>query len=337
MLIIFAIHIMKELYGMGNYSFLKEFAVFNAAFSLGLGAILVASPSLIKDDLPKDFRGNAARILYEISLFIFINIGLFFVSFFDGDNMQIIFMGLVLAVLIALMFEIPMFIFKISKVFDSSESVKEGREVVLKNDVSNVFKNIFICAMLLINFSLILFILISGLSVDFKLFKGNLFGLTDSFWGALLGAVITGGIAFLVFSLDKFNENNKRQKLIQNYGVLIRRVHEETREDFKVFLSAGKNDSVLPENYKEIIARLITRGKIFDLIEVNGLIKETEQAFHIIDYMITYKEAVQIIADNHKKYGNIFFKHHKEENNKSNVEWLEEYVANMENNIIEIK
>jgi hypothetical protein len=160
--------------------------------------------------------------------------------------------------------------------------------------------------------------------------------LGESFWGALLGAVITGGTAIFVFLLGKINDNRKREKLITNYKRIITKIHEESIGDFMIFLAAAKGESALPSNYREIIIRMLTRGKIFDLVEVNGLIKETGQAIYIIDYMITYIEAVKLIDNTHGKYGNIFFKHNSEENNKSNVEWLEEYIVNMETSISKI-
>ncbi|WP_375200630.1 hypothetical protein [Bacillus sp. RS11] len=158
-----------------------------------------------------------------------------------------------------------------------------------------------------------------------------------SFLGALIGAIITGGIAIIVFMVGNKDTDNKSELLIKNYVYIIKEVHEKSKMDLDMFLKAGKAEGELADNYNELIVKLITRGKMLDLIDINRMIKETEKAFSLIEYIILYKEAVELIGNSHGVYGNLFFKHQKQENNKSSVEWLEYYINNMENILSSIK
>ena len=198
----------------------------------------------------------------------------------------------------------------------------------MKDEIDNLFKNVFIGSMLLINLSLILYILFENQHEEI-----DMFSLDGSFWGALLGAIITGGIAIYVFLMSKIYDDKKSLKLVKNYKYIINKIHGESIEEFKVFLDAAKSKSELPDNYREVITHLLMRKKIFDLIDVNGLIKETEKAVNIIDYMIVYRDAVEMIDRYHGKYGNLFFLYIGEDNNKPNVNWLEEYISIMESSL----
>ncbi|MEK5070273.1 hypothetical protein [Sporosarcina sp. FSL K6-1508] len=86
----------------------------------------------------------------------------------------------------------------------------------MSDNVSSIFNKVFIGALLLINLSLILYILLSSLTINITFEGGKLFGFSDSFYGALLGAVITGSTALIIFGFDVFtrkrSEVNKIKK-----------------------------------------------------------------------------------------------------------------------------
>lgn len=158
-----------------------------------------------------------------------------------------------------------------------------------------------------------------------------------SFTGALLGAIITGLIAILVFQLGKLYEDNNREKLINNYIGLIKKVHEKTQGDFQIFVDAKKNNTNLPADYKAKVVQLINRGKILNEIDVNGLIEVSDNALYILEFIISYREATKLIATTHANYGNIFFDKSSGDGNKSEVEWLEEYIDIMKETITKIE
>lgn len=78
---------------------------------------------------------------------------------------------------------------------------------------SDYVKEVIIGAMLLIIISLIMFILGNGITIT------NILGLSDSFWGALFGALIAGLTAILISN----NEQNKRaaEKVVETKKVLL--------------------------------------------------------------------------------------------------------------------
>jgi hypothetical protein len=87
----------------------KDFATFNASMSLGLGALLIASPTLIKGSKPKELRVRISRLTYEIALFILVNIILFLSSYTQRAFDDIFFFALIIIVLDILIFEILSF------------------------------------------------------------------------------------------------------------------------------------------------------------------------------------------------------------------------------------
>lgn len=163
------------------------------------------------------------------------------------------------------------------------------------------------------------------------------FGLSDSFWGALLGALITGLIAIAVFWWGSSNEVNKRKKLVKNYSKIILELDKIASDDFKMFISAGKNEIDLADKYNAKLVELNVQGKILNKIDVNSLIKESDKALYILKYITAYEESVELLFKTHNKYGNIFLGKEEEDNNRSQLGWLEFYFEEMENSIGEIK
>ncbi|CAM3232283.1 hypothetical protein FITA111629_11370 [Filibacter tadaridae] len=110
----------------------------------------------------------------------------------------------------------------------------------MSDDISHMFKNVFIGAMILINLSLVMFITFNSFSINAFLIDEKLFGLGDSFWGALFGAIITGFMAIKV--------SNREEK---------RRVDEREGESRKVLLN-------LKEYADDLKSEVIRINRVYD-------------------------------------------------------------------------
>lgn len=164
------------------------------------------------------------------------------------------------------------------------------------------------------------------------------FGLSDSFWGSLSGAVITGIIAILVFIIGSRIERKRKENLIKNYQETVKEVHSNTIEDFKMFLEASKPKKELPEDYQDKILYLLTNGRILNHLDVNEMLKESKKAIHVMEYALIFQEAAQLISSKHHgRYGNIFFKFGSKDSEKTAPETLEYYINNLETIIEKIK
>lgn len=146
------------------------------------------------------------------------------------------------------------------------------------------------------------------------------FGLSDSFWGSLSGAVITGVIAILVFIGGSLIERGKRKKLKKNYQETIKEIHANTINDLYDFLNATKPKVELKDNFQDRILHLVNYGKIINLLDINEMLKESKKAVHILEYAVTYQEVVQLIATKHHgAYANIIFKFGHKDYEKSGL------------------
>lgn len=172
--------------------------------------------------------------------------------------------------------------------------------------------------------------------IDLKCGEINI--LTDpNFLGSMVGAIITGIIAITVFCLGNKITKDKRRKVISNYANVIQKVHDNTNSDFKTLLSVIKSGKTLKKEHQVILMEIITRGEILSLIEVTELIKESEKAFYVMEYIATYQEAVKNIVILRTKYGILDFRYNNKENDNTNIEWLEFYIDHMEKTLMNMK
>ncbi|OEH93779.1 hypothetical protein [Bacillus solimangrovi] len=82
-----------------------EFAKFNATLSLGLGAILIALPNLIKGGESSKMRKMVARLVYEVGLYLTFNIALFLASYTENSWDDYLSFFFVLILMIIIIFE----------------------------------------------------------------------------------------------------------------------------------------------------------------------------------------------------------------------------------------
>ena len=141
----------------------------------------------------------------------------------------------------------------------------------MKDDVSHLFKNVFLGMMILINLSLVLYISLSGLSITISTKDGKLFGFTDSFYGSFLGALFTGGVAIVIFAADvvarRITEARKLKRENKNNLVKLELINNEvigTLSHFSDRLSGAYN------NNKEFLFRA-------HAVDVGWLAKEIER------------------------------------------------------------
>ncbi|RLJ89914.1 hypothetical protein [Planococcus citreus] len=163
-------------------------------------------------------------------------------------------------------------------------------------------------------------------------------GLSDSFWGSLSGALITGIIAIVVFVIGSIIENKRRRKVIKNYVETIKEIHSNTICDLRVFLEASKPKVDLPKDYQDKIVYLVINGKMLNYFDMTEMMRESKVAIHVMEYVQTYQETVQLIESSHStRYGNLFFKFINNEDGKNDPEMLEFYINNLYDIIKKIK
>lgn len=183
-------------------------------------------------------------------------------------------------------------------------------------------KNIFIAAIsLIITTMIVLFTNIEEVQefmVDEKVL---------GFWGSLIGALLTGIIAIVVFIIGKKYDENKVNKMVSNHMSLIRKIHDESNKDLLMFLDFGKkNIAKLDGNYKVSFYKLINNSNLLGLLNLADVAKESDQSLKLMQYVIYYQDAVQILKDNFDVvYGGSFFKYGVKN---------EEIIQRLDNNII---
>ncbi|WKA56977.1 hypothetical protein QWY16_10670 [Planococcus shenhongbingii] len=129
-----------------------------------------------------------------------------------------------------------------------------------EDGMSFTFRNFVIAVLLLIIFSLVSFIVSSGLSLNNLTIDGNLFGLSDSFWGSLSGALIAGLIAIWISQ----REHNRisREKKEEAQKILLN-LKENAEELFNEINKAQKINNELysiPNPYENVITHVDEKG-----------------------------------------------------------------------------
>jgi hypothetical protein len=79
----------------------------------------------------------------------------------------------------------------------------------LRDDISHMFKNVFIGVMLLICFSLVMIIFASGIGID----------LNSNLVGSFFGAAISGVIAIVIMTIQMINSNKENSIMFLNYNI----------------------------------------------------------------------------------------------------------------------
>lgn len=160
--------------------------------------------------------------------------------------------------------------------------------------------------------------------------------LDPSFLGALIGAVITGMIAIVVFILSNWNENKKRKSAITNYYKLIKDVHNKTCPIFVLFLDVGNEKVHLPEDYRTKLVELSSQQGILNLINIDELIKESNEAYDILNYIVKFRASFTIIDSS---FGTMYGDRRKIDQiiNNSNLNKLESNIKQLKKIISNIQ
>lgn len=119
--------------------------------------------------------------------------------------------------------------------------------------------------------------------------------LDPSFLGALIGAIITGIIAIVVFAISNNKEISKRKRMIATYYNIIKEVHKSAFPTFQMFLDVVNRELELPEDYQLKLVELDTQQRILDLINIEEMIKESNEAYNVLNYIVIFRAIFTII------------------------------------------
>ncbi|WP_404333660.1 hypothetical protein [Planococcus rifietoensis] len=130
------------------------------------------------------------------------------------------------------------------------------------------------------------------------------FGLSDSFWGALFGAGVSGLFAILVFALGKHQENKNRRKYLNSVKWLLNHVHENINNKIDAYIENYSAYKDMPDKVRFSIPKIIENESYLKYIEYNNLLIEPQLLKNSIKYVGAFKSLSEVIKNsNYKDYG----------------------------------
>lgn len=132
-------------------------------------------------------------------------------------------------------------------------------------------------------------------------------GLSDSFWGALIGAGITGIFAICVFALGKYQEEKNKRKYLSSVKWLLNHVHENTENNIEEYIKGYKLSGVMPDTVHESLPKIIEQENYLKHLDYKNLIMEPLILKNTIRYIGAFEYIVnQLREHNSDNYGYIF-------------------------------
>lgn len=133
------------------------------------------------------------------------------------------------------------------------------------------------------------------------------FGLSDSFWGALLGAGISGVFAVGVFILGKFQEKKNKRKYLDSVKWLLNHVHENTEDKIDEYIKGYKVSSGMTDVVHDSLPKITEQENYLKHLDYKNLITEPKLLKNTLKYIGAFGYITdQLRLHNSDNYGYIF-------------------------------
>lgn len=161
-------------------------------------------------------------------------------------------------------------------------------------------------------------------------------GLSDSFWGALLGAGISGLFAVGVLIIGKILENNNKKQLFNNVKWLVKFVHLNIEEKLQKYISDAEAGKEMSEEVHKSINDILNYSLYLEQIDFNEIIGDTNVLTNVIQYKSALNNINKIIK--HDDYGFLFVKHlSNDKTNETRLDMVKKMYKQMNESIKELR
>lgn len=117
------------------------------------------------------------------------------------------------------------------------------------------------------------------------------FGLSDSFWGALIGAAISGIFAISVFVLSKRHEIEKEKDFIKSTKILMNFVHENIKFKIERYIEEFESGNNMSKEVDESLSVIEQHSIYLSHIDYKGLFLDP----NVLKNTVRYVEALNNI------------------------------------------
>lgn len=132
-------------------------------------------------------------------------------------------------------------------------------------------------------------------------------GLSDSFWGALIGAGITGIFAICVFALGKYQEEKNKRKYLDSVKWLLNHVHTNTEDSIEEYIKGYRVSTEMSEAVHNSITKIIEHENYLKHMDYQNLIIEPIILKNTVRYIGAFEYIVNQLKDhNNNNYGYVF-------------------------------
>jgi len=133
------------------------------------------------------------------------------------------------------------------------------------------------------------------------------FGLSDEFWGALFGSIISGLVAIGIYLLSKRQDKKNEDELLNNSKVILFFVHNNVAEKLEQYLDDAASNKDMTTEIHRHIEEIVTYKEYLNQIDLSLVYKDSKVLENTIKYISNFNQIVEIIR--HKDYGFLFVKY----------------------------
>lgn len=154
------------------------------------------------------------------------------------------------------------------------------------------------------------------------------FGWSDGFWGALLGAAISGLFAVGVYALGKWQERKKNKEIIKNSNWIVMFVHKKVEQGLNKYIEEAEAKKDMSSEVHKFISELSYYKLYLDKIDFKMIFNDNKVLTNTIEYIRAYDELMKIIKFD--DYGYLFVKYTSDPKTKeTNFDILKKLYAEM--------